>query len=369
MPPQTSFARVEPRRPEGAGPAGRGVRGVLAAALLCGALGPASRADADSAGPTGPHVVVRLRPEAQSRSATIRLGDVADVSAADPALQRQLREVDLIDVTAPEGVQRLGRRFIDLRLQLAGFSAEDYELTGPAEVVLTLGAEAAAPSQLPRPTDASLEELARAEFSRTLHVPESDLRVTLSAPVMESLLGGVPPTADLRVDVAPRGQPGLGQSAMLVRVFAGERLLASRTAQFDVARQTPVLVAAVTLARGEVLTPEKLREERRFLLHPADSLTIEQVVGQQLTAGLAAGEIVQTRHVMRPVAGTDPPVIQARDPVRVTARRAGLIVVLRNAEALQSGRPGQLIRVRNPDTNQVIVGRVVAAGEVEVSFD
>lgn len=366
MRPLSSLLQLEPRHTEGRRFAGRGARRVLFAALVCGALCPAAGLFAS---PPGANAVVRLRPEVQTQGPTIRLGDVAEVSAEDAALLRQLQAVDLIDVHRAEGVQRLGRRFIDLRLQLAGYSTDEYELTGPAEVVLTVGERAAVPSQLPRPTDASLEELARAEFSRTLHVPESDLRVTLSAPVMEALLGGLPPTEELRVDVVPRGMPSLGQSAMLVRVFSGERLLASRVAQFDVARQTPVLVAAVTLARGEVLTAEKLREERRFLTQPVDSLTIEQVVGQQLAAGLAAGEIVQTRHVTRPVAAMEPAVIQARDPVRVTARRAGLVVVLRNAEALQSGRPGQLIRVRNPDTNQVIVGRVVAAGEVEVSFD
>lgn len=350
----------------------RAAVGPLGCALLGGVVWMSVRdlppaVSAPPAAPTG--AVVRLKPQVETQNSTVRLGDVADVTAGDAAVERQLRNVDLLDLEEPSGVQRLGRRFIDLRLQLAGFDSAEYELIGPADVLLSRNTGAVTTTTTVRPTDTALEEAARSELSRVLHVPESELRVTLSTPVMESLLGGVAATEDVRIDVVPRGQPGLGQVALVVRVFSGERLTASRVVQFDVARQTPVLVAAVTLARGDVLTAAALREERRFLVQQTDSLTIDQAVGQKIVSALAAGEILQSRHLTRPAGTTEPNLIQARDPVRVTARKQGLVVVLRNAEAIQAGRAGQLIRVRNTDTNQVIVGRVVAAGEVEVSFD
>lgn len=335
--------------------------GLLAAAWLAAGSGAAAPPDA-------PPVIVRLRAEAEPTGATIRLGDVADVSAGTRGLEQRLREVDLVNVEDPAGVERLGKRFIDLRLQLAGFSAGEYELVGPPEVLL----KAPAPpllTSVPRPTDAALEEIARSVLSRLLNVQESELRVALSAPVMDALIGSSPPADDLRIDLVPRGQPGLGQQVALVRLFSQERLLASRTAQFDVAQRIPVLVTTATLPRGEVLTADMVREERRFLSQPTDSLLPEHVVGQRLAVTLPAGEVVQSRHLTRNQLATDPPVIQPRDAVRVTARKSGLLVVLRNAEALQAGRPGQLIRVRNPETNQVVIGRVIAAGEVEVSFE
>ena len=348
-----------------------GPLGALGCALLGGVLWVSGRGlpPAMAAPPPLTGAVVRLKPQVETLNSTVRLGDVAEVSAADATVERQLRNVDLLDLTEPSGVQRVGRRFIDLRLQLAGFDSAEYELVGPVDILLCRSTGAVTTTTTVRPTDTALEEAARSELSRVLHVPEAELRVTLSTPVMESLLSGVAATDDVRIDVVPRGQPGLGQVALVVRVFTGEKLTASRVVQFDVARQTPVLVAAVTLARGEMLTAAALREERRFLVQATESLSIDQAVGQKIVCALAAGEILQSRHLMRPVGTSEPTLIQARDPVRVTARKQGLVVVLRNAEAIQAGRAGQLIRVRNTDTNQVIVGRVVAAGEVEVSFD
>lgn len=68
------------------------------------------------------------------------------------------------------------------------------------------------------------------------------------------------------------------------------------------------------------------------------------------------------------VPGADNPVlIKPRDVVTLTARVGGVRLVTRG-EALQEGRAGDRVRVRNIDSKREVVGRVVERGVVEVDF-
>ena len=61
------------------------------------------------------------------------------------------------------------------------------------------------------------------------------------------------------------------------------------------------------------------------------------------------------------------PLVKRRDVVRIVAR-SRFLRVSATGEALQDGRRGQFIRVRNLRSGRVIVARVVDAGMVEVLF-
>ena len=60
--------------------------------------------------------------------------------------------------------------------------------------------------------------------------------------------------------------------------------------------------------------------------------------------------------------------IQPRDIVRVVAQTGGLTVVLQAAEAMEQGRKGQLIRVRNVKSKKILVGRVISDSEVHMAL-
>jgi hypothetical protein len=68
-----------------------------------------------------------------------------------------------------------------------------------------------------------------------------------------------------------------------------------------------------------------------------------------------------------PPASDAPPVVKTRDRVRLLAH-VGPVNVVVAGEALQDGRMGQSIRVRNIDSNKIILGRVTGPGLVEVEY-
>ena len=82
----------------------------------------------------------------------------------------------------------------------------------------------------------------------------------------------------------------------------------------------------------------------------------DELVGRVAATSLRTGTWLQRRHVRRPTVQTSPDV-RARDQVRVVAARGALTVALSGGVALESGRVGDSIRVRNPSSGQILTAR------------
>ena len=98
-----------------------------------------------------------------------------------------------------------------------------------------------------------------------------------------------------------------------------------------------------------------------------DELQAADVSGLSPRRTIRPGEILTLSDFPeQPGRGASEQLIRSRDAVRIVGRRKALKFVVPAAEALQSGRLGQLIRVRNLQSNRIVVGRVTGRGEVEV---
>ena len=80
------------------------------------------------------------------------------------------------------------------------------------------------------------------------------------------------------------------------------------------------------------------------------------------------GELVNGQDLAAAKVDKLPVVVRPRDTVRLVARKGGLTVIISAAESLQQGSVGDLIRVRNLQSNRVITGRVASREEVTISF-
>ena len=192
--------------------------------------------------------IIHVRPTATPTGRALRLADVAEITAHDADVVSRMEALDLTVAASPASI--IGRRFIDLRLQLAGFDESTYELRGATQVTLP-----ATPKQLPSapPADALLEELARRELSRAWSVAECELQVSQSAPVIRSLESIVQDWDATRFELQPRGTATIGAVPLQLRVLEGERLVAVRLVPFAVARRTRVVVATTGLPAGTTL--------------------------------------------------------------------------------------------------------------------
>jgi flagella basal body P-ring formation protein FlgA len=104
-------------------------------------------------------------------------------------------------------------------------------------------------------------------------------------------------------------------------------------------------------------------QDREAIGSPAD------VVGYKVIQVVRRGQAL-TNAVVRSAEAValDEIVVKKRTLVRLVARRRNLTVTIPQAEALDDGRVGDTIRVRNPQSDRVVSGKVVDSGTVNVSL-
>ncbi|MCA9053176.1 MAG: flagellar basal body P-ring formation protein FlgA [Planctomycetaceae bacterium] len=366
-------------------------------AVFCGCiyaslwLTPASPSAGEPAGAT-----IQLVERVEVAGPIIHLADLIETEGVDERLSQRLREIDLAAESVEAGSQRIDRRLIELRLRLAGIDTETITLTGPQEVVID--ANPVAPRPSPRRvndaaaavpagtvmtatdeppssaerqlgfTDFDVEQAATDVLSTELHAGPEELRVTLLTPIAQRLPQHGAQKSARRLEIVPQGSRLTGRITAHCRLWEGTQLLASPSISLLIERRYDVLVTVVSTDRGEPVEPQALRQETRYLADPADEITPEQLAHYVWRTALGPGQIISMKHVTRGAAARAPVAIQARDAVRVVASQPGLQVVLRQAEALEPGRIGDSIRVRNRETGRIMTGQVTAAGVVEIAL-
>ena len=127
--------------------------------------------------------------------------------------------------------------------------------------------------------------------------------------------------------------------------------------------EVPVAVHAIP--REQPIQTADLRMERRPLTNLDDRTASEELIGKSTRQAIASGQVIKAQFLSaEPTGGTR--VVEPRAVVRIAARKGSLTVVVSGGEALQGGRMGDWIRVRNPQSGKVISGKITGPDEVEV---
>jgi len=84
-------------------------------------------------------------------------------------------------------------------------------------------------------------------------------------------------------------------------------------------------------------------------------------MGKQSKKALAGNTVINSHHILPPL------LVRKGDHVMIEARKGAMSVKM-PGEALNDGREGRQIRVKNSRSQRIIKARVVAAGIVRVLF-
>lgn len=288
-----------------------------------------------------------LRAEATVAGATIRLGDVARITAAG-ALAKRLAQVEVGPAPLPgrertvsvDSVRiRLRQSRLDPALLAAGPERACRVKRAAQSVSADRLLEAAGGFLKAQVADGPgrlvLESLTR---PRDMTLPAGALELAPSLPA-----GAAGTMRRVTVTATVDGKPG-AQADVLFRVR----------------RYARVAVATAPIPRGEALDGRLAYEERDLTSLPSDVFQEGQV-----PEGLLAMRALSPGAAVTADAAAPPPVIQRGDAVTLRAV-TGDIVVSAPAEALEDGRPDEVIRVRNTNSRRESRARVVDARTVEV---
>jgi flagella basal body P-ring formation protein FlgA len=304
-------------------------------------------------------VRIELRPEGSVDSEVIRLNDIARISGCSAVLKTELEQLDISQLTKDTDSVNIRHSLVAIRLQLAGWSTQEFMIFGSAVV----NVKRREPQAI---TDASVEAAALKTMQLTLNVGADQLRVQLNSPFMSSLTKRMQQDDSLRVEVLPPVNSRIGAASLTVRFWRGDQLIYARTGKFEILRRQQVAVTRTSLPRNHILTERDFQIENRFMAIAADQLDEKQVLGRQVRGTLKAGDMISLRDLQPAAIPQQQELIRARDNVQITAVSGRLKVHLTSAQALQNGRLGQTIRVKNLKSNEIVTGRVTAPGQVEI---
>jgi flagella basal body P-ring formation protein FlgA len=294
-------------------------------------------------------IQVEIPASATVRGMTIRLGEIATVTSADPALAQRLATFEIGYSPAPGYSRFLQRDQIASELARV-FPALSVSVKGEGGCRVEPLVEEIAPERLEESARASLADLFR---GMDVELAAESPLVPLNVP-----LGDKP--AALR-SVLREKSLAAGSRAVPIEVLVDGAVYQTIWSSWKVKRWETRPVLARDVRRGEPLAAACF-EERRVEVGPDgtdEPLPLELVVGAVPIRDLASGSRVTEHDVDRPR------VVARGDLVHLEIRsgsiRASTLVV-----AQQDGHVGERIRVIQPDTGKEMVALVRSADLVEI---
>jgi flagella basal body P-ring formation protein FlgA len=183
----------------------------------------------------------------------------------------------------------------------------------------------------------------------------------VSVQIAELVIAGHVGEGRLVATPDPSARTGSASIFALSEAAPGRRARRVGSATACVTVDAPHVVAARGLSRGAVLVGADIREETGAVDGVRlTALPLRQaLVGARLRRDVAEGGVIADANV------EVVPYVRSGDVVTVRAR-LGSVEAEGRAIASQSGGPGDLIRLVNPESRRMLQGRVVAPGKVEV---
>lgn len=301
-------------------------------------------------------LVLKLRSRATASGSQITFADIADLSKCNSDQRRRLEHLDLAELPLSSQPVLLSQHQIGFRLQLAGFDVHSFRLEGPSCVRVSRADGDG--------LDAKIAATARRALEEKMAVPKEDVSIQLAQNV------SLPPLtadgADIHLEAEVRS-PILPPCRVAVEV--GIYIRGARRSgvlvYLDVKKLQPVPVAVRRIEVGEAFGVDNVRLERMTVENAQRVVASEGLMGKHARRVLAVGRPIEPEDVETDTSGAL--VVHTSDLVSLIAK-VGHLQVKTRGEAIQSGRVGQLIQVRNLDSKTTVTGRVVDHSTVEVEY-
>jgi flagella basal body P-ring formation protein FlgA len=313
--------------------------------------------------------IVHLKRSVSVDHDVVVLGDVAEVTAGTAALERRLKSLDLLDRENAADSETVSARHVQARLLIAGIDRKSITVTGAPECEVSFGtkrvvqtsASTSVPAVRTNTPDDLVAQAVESLAKVWLASPEDvDVKVVSSPSESQGPIPGATPELELPAKVEP------GRVQARIRWLRDGRIERTDQFTFEARLRQTIVLAAHSVERGVPIRPQDLVEDRRMMSTRVDQVRAEQVVGLVARRGLSQGDQISIKDLAAP---RTTPMVQARNGVKVVARKGNLAVTLQMAEALEPGNKGDVIRLRNLQSGQIISGRVVSSQQVEIPLD
>ena len=321
-------------------------------------------------------ISIELKNHATASGEIIRLGDVATIRSSNVKLNRQLAQIDLDEWPQGRYLVNLTRRQIATRLQLSDLLAgRSYSVSGALSITVTRKGSLQPSTQITPigETDDISHDLQvairqalakRHAVELTNVIVELDKVHTIDRAQFQN---------QVRYKVLDPDKHRLGRHGMNIGILDGDQFVEKRWVTMDSSVIKRVAVCSQPISYGELLTTQNVTlEERHFSDTSIDTAMGVEVFGRKARRTLRRAHAIKVSDVAVPKSASrsqEEVLIRANDVVSVVAGEGSVQVTLRGgARAMQSGKKGDIITVRNQRTKRDITARIVSATVVRAVY-
>ncbi|MCA1796765.1 MAG: flagellar basal body P-ring formation chaperone FlgA, partial [Geobacteraceae bacterium] len=271
-------------------------------------------------------IQVELSAHTSVDSDEISLGDVAQITPHAP----QLESVRLGRSSSAGDSRTLDRSFIARALQRAGVNPDKVSWSGADVVTVTRAGQRISTTDI----QASISSYLAGE--RNL-LPDVDINFE---PYQEPE-AFVAPKGKLHVEVIPAADNLFSSRSMTLIYRVDGRVVNNLTIRGRMSAEGDVVVASSRIRRGSKIQPDDVDLVRCDITDTDEPVfSLAEAVGMELSRSVRGGDPIERRHLQPPV------VIERRAYVKIIAER-GPMRIEATGTALEDGRLGETIRVRN----------------------
>jgi flagellar basal body P-ring formation protein FlgA len=300
------------------------------------------------ADPAAGAYTVRLRPQVTVKSTAPMLGDIADLSGDDEGLVGQLARTSLGPIT---DIRIFSRAEILSQIRTGVSGIEDVLLTGSDFTRVSVAMRTPEASEISAILKTYLTSVTR------WRAEEIEIRS------IDNLKSIAIPQGDMELRVVSRGSPASYRNALIsIEATLDGKFVRTFWVKADVRVRAQVVRVAKPLPYRTVLKADDLLEAVCDIEDPRPAYirSAAEAVGMTTRRALGQGEFLSLGCV------DEASLVRSGETVRLLVRN-GILNMTVLARALQSGKLGEPIKVRNIDSERVIMAVVTGRGEVRVA--
>lgn len=274
----------------------------------------------------------------------LTLGHLAICSGADRDARGEIESIPLGRSPFPGETITLHRKTIAARLARHGYFAPRVELTGATKIEVRRECDVYSVDDLVALAEQYLQRVRPQEQCRWKCIQE---------PEQIAAAGEV----SLAFEQDPASPAGA--SRVIVKAMQGGKVLATRKVLFKRVYQAQRVVATRAISPGENISPDNAELKAVEVADPPGPM--KSPFGLPARVAIRPGATIRLTMVTQP------------EPIRVEVKRNRMVRIKLTGpgwritamgQALQTGQTGDLIEVRNIDSDRVIVARIDEAGDV-----
>ena len=297
-------------------------------------------------------ITVTIAPQARVDGTTIILGQLATISGDDEEKKQYLRQLKMGNAPIPGSSFVLTREVIDMRLGSAGNDLAGVTWNIPSSVTVIGNSQVISAQTL---VDKGISTI-RDQVGP--NVRSDDLTISLVGRVQDMIapVGNVTLSASL-----PYGIRYNTPVTVMISANVNGQAVTKIGLKFNVQLFRQVAVAASKVNASEIFTEDSLRYERMDTGQIAAGYFTDtkKIVGLIARRPVTPGMVVTDSMVNKPV-------LIKRGSMVILIAFVGNMEVTASGQTMQDGYSGQLIRVRNVNSNKIVLGKIIDEEKVQV---